>query len=769
MKTVHYIFITIVLLLLFSSCNVTKNLQEDEFLITKTTIKYENPDDIRNRKTFRGNLEGVVTPQPNGGTLKLPLAIYQWGEKSNKEKGLKKWMQKNFGEAPALYDEQEQQRNRLRLKKLLKDNGFFRSDIAVDSILRGKKVEMVYSVYTEGQYKINNVFLPLDTTSIGKIISDNKSETLIKEGDFYSEVLMAEERSRISEQAAEKGYMDFNNSYVYYFVDTIPETLKVDVYVRIKEPARGGEHLKYSLGETRVYPNYDLSDNEYISTLDTVFHKPDFLIVTDKHVMDHKVLDRMILQDSGAVISKRLQSVSVSHLLDLGIYKFVNLKYERAGDSLNPMVNRTFYLTPDYNQNVAGNFELNNRTGNFYGIGASASYSHQNLFKKAIVFNTSISGGLETQTGNSSTFLNTADLNAELKLSTPRFVFPYKFRANKGLYVPRSSLAISNNFQRRISLYSINSTNLKLGYQWRYDDRRRHELYPISINRIEVLDKTQDFTDFLSDNPRLSNSFRNLLIGGLDYTYVYTSQIAGEDKDYWFFRTNVRTAGNLPELAGKAVGLKEDSNGQLRFLGLAFAQFSSVEFDVRFYKKFRKGLLANRFAPSIGYAYGNSTVMPYTEQFFVGGANSIRAFRIREIGPGSFARDNVLNDDITNQFFDQTGDFKLEFSSEYRFPIFGFFKGAVFADVGNVWLVNDDEDVKEYFEINNFWKELAVGTGFGLRLDIEYIVLRLDISTALRRPYFNEGFQWTFDRMDFRNQDWRRENIIYNLAVGYPF
>ena len=766
--SIKYFIFLLILAGFLTSCKVTKNLNDNELLITKSTIKYKKTAVTKNEKKFKSKLNAVIKPQPNSGVLKLPTKIYQWAEKSNKKKGFKRWMQRNFGQAPAIYDEQTQAINRLRMKKLLKDNGFFRSDIQIDTLVKGKKVEMTYLILTKGQHKVNDIFLPSDTTAIGRLVRQNQAKSLVKKGDYYSEILLPQERLRLSNIAAQQGYLDFDDDYIYYFVDTIPGKFLANIFIKVKPTSGGKPHQKYRLGKTTIYPNYDLSNNTF-TKLDTIQIKSGLTIIEDNHLIEHKVLDRMILQNEGDVVVKNYQDVSVNHLLDLGIFKFVNLKYERQSDSLQHILNRVFYLTPNFNQNISGNLEVNNRTGRFYGIGASGTYRHKNIFKKAVTFSSSISGGVETQIGNTLSFLNTIDLNVEVGLAAPRFILPFKVKPNSGLFVPRTTLSISNNFQRRVSLYSINSTNFKLGYQWKETSEKQHTVYPFSINRVQVLNKTIEFEDLLSTTPRLKNSFQNYFIAGLDYTYIFTNQSADINKDYWFFKGNIRSSGNLLQLAAKGINLSKNSSNQFEILQSPFAQFTSLEADLRIYKKHNNNTLAFRFSPAAGFAYGNSEVLPYIEQFFVGGSNSIRAFRLRDLGPGSFARQSVANGGVEQQFLDQTGDVKLEMSAEYRFPILGFFKGAAFLDAGNVWLLNDDINLGEKFKFNTFWKEIAIGGGLGFRIDIEYIVLRLDVAIPFRRAYFGDGFQWSFDRFEFGNRSWRKDNIVFNLAVGYPF
>ncbi len=750
----------------FCGCNITKNLDDGELLITKTTIEFENPKEIRNEKKFKSELTNTVKPQPSSGGLNLSTWLYQWGETSKKEKGIRKWLQRNLGKAPALYDAQAQSRNRMRLKTLLKDNGFFRSDVEIDTTVNGKEIEMKYFLRTYGQYRIREIYLPDDSTNIGRLVHENKGESLLVRGDFYNEPLLAKERRRINDLALKAGYLQFNENFVYYFLDTIVGNYNADLYIRVKPPENSGDHVQFKLGKTTVFPNYNLTEPVNTQQLDTVYYSPEMKVVESQHLIAHKVLDRMILQSEGEIVKKERQDISVNHLLDLGVFKFVNLKYQQKGDSLNPVLDRIFYLTPDFNQKVSADLELNNRSGGFYGTAVSANYRHLNLFKKAVQFNTNLSLGVETQIGNNLAFINTFDIGFEAGFSIPRFIVPFKVKRYSGRHVPRTSLTIGNNFQRRSGLFTLNSTNVKFGYQWLETSEKQHTLYPISLNRVQTLQVSERFDSLLNVQKRLKESFQNRLIAGLDYSYVLTKQ---DTDPRLYFRGNIRTSGNLLQLADEVFGLPKDEEGRAELFTMPYAQFTSVELDLRTYKSFGNNLLALRFSPALGVAYGNSDVLPFIEQFFVGGANSLRAFRLRGIGPGSFARESAPEVGVERQAIDQTGDIKLEMSVEYRFGIWQYFKGAFFVDAGNVWLMNNSEGLNVDFRFDRFYKQIAIGAGIGLRLDIDFIVLRLDIATPVRKPYFNEDFQWSFDRFDFGDNNWRNENLIYNIAIGYPF
>ena len=315
----------------------------------------------------------------------------------------------------------------------------------------------------------------------------------------------------------------------------------------------------------------------------------------------------------------------------------------------------------------------------------------------------------------------------------------------------------ASTFQKRIEFYTINTIQFQFGYNWRETRRVRHELYPIALNRVRITDRQSAFEDLLAQDPRLARSFDNVFIAGVKYAYILSNQEPDSQKDFFFFRMDLRNSENLFFLFTDEIS------------GLPVSQFFKFNTDFRYNFLFRNTKLVTRFVTGGGFAYDKSEVLPYSEQFFVGGSNSMRSFRLRGLGPGSFVDDTPDNDAIQNQFIDQTGDLRLEWNVEYRFPIFSYLKGAVFTDFGNIWLTKSDNRPEGVFDWNRFYKEIAVGTGLGFRLDFEYFVIRLDAAFALRKPVLNEGFQWTFDRLQFGQKDWRKDNLIWNVGIGYPF
>lgn len=752
--------------LLFASCNPTKLLREDELLVTESSVNFINKKEFSNRKETKYALEALANPRPNTGLFKFRLWTYLKLREHKKEKGIKSWIKRKIGQPPALYDPVDIRKNRLKIHQYLKNNGYFETGLTVDTIVMNRKVQVQYNLDTRGQYKIRDIFLPEDSSDIANIIYQAEKKSYLKPGDAYQELLLAAERTRISQVASNKGYLKFDLNDIYYFVDTIPNTLEVNIYLRVDAKEKENKQKIFRVGKTYVYPNFDLNNEEGLIFKDTTVYQPDFFIIQNKSIIRPAVLDRLVLQDEGEIYNKKLQDISVSHLLDLGVFKFVNLKYEQVTDSTqtDQVLNRLIYLTPGIAKTLTTDLELNNRTGSFYGTTAGISFNHKNLNDRALIWNSRLSGGVETQRGVTGPLINTVDLSFETSLSLPRLLFLFPNRKFSGVFVPRTNLTLSNSYQRRTGLYTINSTAFSYGYNWKPNRRVQHIFNPFTIRQVNLLTASAEFQAQLNQNQRLRGSFTDVFIGGMEYTFIRTTQAADLKDDYWYYRAKTKIAGNLFSLF---LGRKNNGNpGEI--FGQPYSQFISLEQDLRYYfPLLRKGKLAFRFGPSIGIAYGNSALLPYVEQYFVGGSNSLRAFQIRGVGPGSFFDASGGVTAIDQQFLDQTGDLKLEFNIEYRFPIFGFFKGALFADAGNVWLLNIDPDTAAgHFEFNRFYKEIAIGAGFGLRLDVDFFVIRLDLAAPIRQPVAIRDFQWTPENLNIISNF---DKFVWNIAIGYPF
>ena len=333
--------------------------------------------------------------------------------------------------------------------------------------------------------------------------------------------------------------------------------------------------------------------------------------------------------------------------------------------------------------------------------------------------------------------------------------------------MPRTIFSLGVQQLSRVQYYDLASFNANAGYKWAQTSMQTHELNPIAISFLKLGRTTRAFDSLLLVNPFLQRSYESQFIAGSTYSYTYNTQVNTDRKVNYYVNGAVDVAGNLLHTLQGGFSARNDAQTPKHLLGSTYSQYAKGTIDARYYNQLsRRGKLATRAIVGVGRAYGNSDVLPFTKQYFIGGNNSVRAFQPRTLGPGAYR----IPDSVRGSFFvDQAGDIKLELNAEYRFDIFSIVKGAVFADAGNIWLMraNPTKPGAE-FVASKFISQLAVGAGAGLRFDASFFVLRLDLATPLRRPDAPGGPSWVLNDIKW-TPEWRRKNLVLNIAIGYPF
>jgi outer membrane protein assembly factor BamA len=436
----------------------------------------------------------------------------------------------------------------------------------------------------------------------------------------------------------------------------------------------------------------------------------------------------------------------------------MNLQFTPVSDSLLNQLDLFIDLTTmkDINLDLEGNV-VTKSTG-FSGPGFVATLAHGNLARGANKLQLKLNGGFEWQWGNSSTTkLGTMSYNVGLSttLVFPRILKPFNLFNTNRFSLPQTSITQGFEFLNKIQYYRMRSVNLGLGYQWKRSKKITLVYSPLFMNSITLMETTPEFDSIMDANPYIRKSFEEQFIAGMKYDFTFDNSLTMRPNCF-YFQGGVSTSGNLFDI------IKTASSGSderpYTVIGNVYSQFLKITTDFRYYRNFRNQSLAFRLYSGIGYSYGNSVVMPYVEQFYSGGSNSIRAFIARSLGPGS------LKSDESAEIIDQTGDIKLEGNAEYRFRMTKVMHGAFFIDAGNVWLLNPDENRPgAEFHLNTFVNQLAVGTGFGFRFDFGFFVMRTDFGIPLRRTYATDDSNWIKNKEDIF------DGMVFNLAIGYPF
>jgi len=763
------LYIAILLVSLWG-CRSTKLLKEDELLLVENSVEFEQNKPNKSLEALSPQLIQLADPKPSSGLDLVKNGIYNLMGTPKKESSLTGWIKNKLGAPPTLLDLSIARRSGLRMEKFLADQGYFQVAVGIDTSVTEKKAKVIYEIDAGPRYFIQHISYPPETTALGKLIGQHPSDEYLETKIPYQLSKLTQERNRISNLVKDSGYFNFNTSRLFYYVDTTYTdttytSQSVGIHLRLKPETDSTHSYPYRLGDLYVYPDYEL-DKISTSNNDTITTEQ-FSVIQGQEFVKPSLLDKTLTQSKGELYNKTLQDRNLKRLVNLGIFQFVNLKYQEDTVSTTPTLDRYLYLTPALTQDIAVELQLNNRNGDFLGTNTTLTYRHNNLFRGAERLEIQFSGGVETQLGNVADFINTLNLQTRINLSFPKLLVPFSTpQLGKKDYFPRTSLQLTFDFQRRTNNYTINSWDFRYSYNWRVGNRFQHTLSPVTISQVRVINTTASFDSLLQTNRRLEASFENFFILGAAYTMNHTTQGATEGEDYTFFRMDVETSGNLAQLYTDVIA--NESENPATLFNTPFSQYFRWLGDIRRYWFNANSSWVFRSVLGLGIPYGNSDVMPYNKQFFVGGANSIRAFRIRALGPGAY--ESPLEATDQGVFFDQVGDIRLETNLEYRFDLISYLKGAAFLDAGNIWLIRAEEEFPGgEFTFDNFYRQIGIGTGIGLRLDIDYFVLRLDVAFPLRDPSLPVGDRWLVDKIRPWDSDWRQDQLVWHIAIGYPF
>lgn len=748
--------------LLLPGCSITKGLKEQQLIYTGTKINIKDIDQAKSVDGFKKEIYLIPKKGSSLGFLNFYKGLHNIYDQAG-EKGFKHWVKYKLGKPPLIFDFKQIETTKAKLSHYLNGKGYFNNSITCDSLVNKKKVAIECNVTLGSRYIINKYILPLDSTYNSLTLNQKQQHAIINEGHYYDRSKLQYEQSRITQLANDKGFADFGEENLLFYVDTTLSSKLVDVYLDIIQPSDSTFHTRYKLDLINIYPNYALNDT-ITQDLTTTEIDSNTYVNESEPYLNHRLLNRMLVENTGEYYNKSNERKSINRLLDLGMFRYINITNRPSSSGKFRYLEQDIYLTPNNMQSITGEIELNNRSGNIMGTGASASYIHKNIFGHAEQLKLTIGGQIEAQFGDKVSFINSTDFNVSGEIAFPRFIVPFINIKEGNNFIPRSVINTNYTYQRRVEYYTLQSSLIKYGFKWRETKTKFHEFYPIVINQVLTTNKTEEFNKLLTEDLRLQQSFDDILIAGLQYSYTYSNQTNNQNRRYSFFRGEVESSGNLFSIFGSGTGVEQKTIGKL-----PFAQFTKFTADYRNYFPLGNANLATRIIVGAGFAYGNSDELPYIKQYLIGGSNSIRAFSIRGLGPGKFTPDPSLSDPFRTLFLDQTGDLKLEINIEYRFPIFNYFKGALFIDAGNIWLINNSELQVGNFRFKDFYSNIGIGTGLGFRLDFDYFLIRLDMAFPVREPEFGNGFQWRLSDINPLSSNWRSENLQYNIGIGYPF
>lgn len=773
-------------ILLFSSCSTSKLLQRrGGYMLGRYEVNADRPeintDDLRN----------FAQPKPNHKFLGLIRpGVWIWDAASvGRDNNTKRWIREHMGRRPVLLDSSMVDNSMRPMLVYLNNKGYFGARLTRDINYHKARASVTYITQTPPPYFFGQITYDIRDDSLSYFLKRFKSMPLIQQGQQYDAYKLRDERERLTREFKETGYYNFSREYISYEIDTATtssQMANVKLIVagvsnsNLSDSVSNVTHQRYFINKVYIHSNYgDLTAGSQAEG-DTVafFRKsqlapgvPSFYQIYRKRLRMRPVaLSRSVFVNPGKPFSQQNINLTYNRLQSMEISRLVSI-------SLNPPVNYSAIKTPgiellDYDIRVVRN-PVNIYTieaegtnaGGYVGLGSSFSYRNRNIFKGGETLRFKVRGAFEVEPAyainpkSDNRLFNSFEAGFESGIDFPSLIMPFTVKRLEKNALAKTTISFGLNYQER-TLYKRYVTYLSFGYEWKSTPEIKHTFAPVELSSISIT-RDSSLNSYLAGmvDPRLLNQYTDHLILALKYSFIFNNQdITTVGNNFFFFRMNVEPAGNLLNLYSNTIESPKDSTGKYRLFGLAFAQYFRTDFDFRYYRLIsRAHKIVYRFAFGIGVPYGNSTVLPFEKGFFAGGANGLRGWPLRSVGPGEYRSLGGLN-------FERVGDIWLELNTEYRFPIYSFLEGALYADAGNIWLLNENEDFPGgKFTTSRLLKSMALDAGLGIRFDFNFFIFRIDGGFPLYDPGKPENRRWAgASKVQLRDINW-------NFGIGYPF
>ncbi|MEO1626361.1 MAG: BamA/TamA family outer membrane protein, partial [Bacteroidota bacterium] len=780
-------------LLSSTSCGTKKYLKPGETFLDKNTIIFENSESVKNKRNLRYELSTIYKQKPNEKFLFTPMRLGRWyyyrTNAPSDTSWFKRFLRNNVAELPSIYDNSLSESTAKTMEYYLHNKGYFDAKVSYKPTYKKHKTYVTYFVSTNPRYTIDTIDYTSSDPRIERILRETKDESQLQQGKAVSEGLFNKEMSRIISKLQNMGYAYFDKNFIspIGFYDTVEH--KVNILYEILPPKDTSSHRLYTIGDISVTPRYDPTYRGSIR--DSMIEGIHFRLEEGQSIVRPQTIIGAIQIRQGDLYSiQQLQSTN-NQLGNLEIYKFISIKY--LPDSIQAdKLNVEIQLTPR-KKSVAGfDAEINNSSYSItetpislLGTSFNMNYKNRNLFRSAVILNTRLSTSVEWNLTNSDQLIYSSNLSPGIEVFIPKFKdlnLMWGLTNRLNLLRPEFYNQLRDKSKTRLSFdysyvnitdfYNYNSFNGFVGYDLKLDNGKRFRINTIGANYLRP-DFQARFDTIRNDNEFLARSFTNQLFTGFlfrDLNFNY----AGKPKfgRSYIFNLNLEVSGaeilGINQLANAISG----NSTAFKLGDTNFEQYVRLQLDLRHYWDLSRRLtLAHRFNIGIATPFGPySQEVPYVKQFAAGGANSIRAWEIRELGPGAFFDSlTVNNSNRNNTIFYQAGDFQIEFNQEWRFPIFSVIEGAFFVDVGNVWTLREDDRGPDAVFGKDFFKQLAIGSGLGIRFDFNYFLFRFDFGVKVRKPFIDPEVpgdsHWLFK--EYKNYQFR--DINPNLAIGYSF
>jgi len=794
-----YCIVVILVFLFITSCNPTKYVPDGESLLNENYISV-NKEGIK-----KSDLVPYIKQVPNKRIFgsRFHLGLYNLSN-INKTKWPHSWL-RNIGEEPVIYDSFATTKTREQIKSYVTSKGYF-DGLVTDTVeTADRKSDVYYNVDLLRPYTIRNMTYNIADSNIRKLCFFDSVNCLIERGKPYDVDVLQAERTRFERFIRDHGFYGFSSDYIWFGVDSTVGNRQVVLKYNIRPFAKLDANSRivsapfavYSVKNIYIYPDFVPKEaleggDSYYRSLDTTYYKGYYFVTSRKkpEVKYDLILQALYLK-AGSVYNVTLTEQTQAHLQALKIYRLVNINYNDARENasmegMELKLDCNIQLTLLSQQSYKIELEGTNSGGNLGGA-LNLIYQHKNLFHGAELFSTKLKGAYSAYKQTSSGLSSIEEYGLETSLRLPKFIVPFlPTESFVKKYNPSTTILASYNYQK-LPVYIRTLANASFGYNWKSGNYSEHILNPVQFNIVKLPFIDSVFAATILSSSYQSSAYKDVLILGGGYSYIFNNQKIKNSRDFWFYRINAETAGNFLSGLYKLAGAKKkayesnyttgvsQSDSAYFLLGQPFAQYVRADIDIRYNYKFNDlSSIVYRGFFGIGIPYGNSKAVPFEKQYFGGGANDIRAWQVRSLGPGSY---NPRQNTTTTVFLNETADIKLEANAEYRYKLFWILEGALFIDAGNIWSYNYDKDRPgSQFILTKFYKDIAVGTGTGFRFDFKFVIARVDIGMKLRDPLnannvtggpfigHDTGSKWIF-----LNGPYKRDDFTIVLGIGYPF
>lgn len=751
------------------ACSGTKYVPEGAYLLDKVAVQADNND------TKSTDLSTYIRQKPNNrwfSVIKTQLYIYNLSGRDST-----KWynrMLRRIGDAPVVYSEYDTQRSQEELKKAVQNMGYMGAEVYTDKKIKKKKIEVTYRVASGKPYIVRSVKLDVKDKKIAEYLQNDSANSLLRPGMLLNVNKLDNERQRITSFLQQNGYYRFNKDFISYSADTVRSTYLVDLTLHLlqfkaytdNEPS---DHKQYKIGKVSFITDYDVLQSSALSSIeinDSIHYKNYPIYYKDNLYLRPKVLVDNLQIRPGELYNERNVQRTYNNFGRLSALKYTNVRFFDTQVADTNLLNCYVLLTKGRHQSVAFEVEGTNSAGDL-GAAASVSFQHRNLFHGSETFMVKLRGAYEAISGLQQGYSNDnyTEYGVESSINFPSFLFPFLATDFKNRIRATTEFGLQYNAQQRPE-FSRKVASASWSYKWSNSRKSQHRFDLLDVSFLYFPWVSDTFKQKYEENNQsyiFEYNYKDRLIVRMGYMFNYNS--AGErmanntiKSNSFSIRAGLESAGNVMYAISNLTKLSKNSDGEYSLLNIPYAQYVKGDFDFsRNIVIDDKNAIAYHVGVGIAVPYGNSKSIPYIKQYFSGGANSVRGWSVRELGPGSFPGDgNYLN---------QSGDIKFDASIEYRSKLFWLLQGALFVDAGNIWTIKEYENQPGgQFDISKFYKQIAFAYGLGIRIDLDYLVFRIDGGMKALNPAYSSGKQ----RYPILNPNFKRD-FTFHLAVGYPF